>query len=124
MSNTARITANVNATIDELAVKLGQTFDITMSGTDWDAGTVSVTTSDVQLTVGSGLGTVGWLVLYNADSTNYIRFGKWNSGSGQTYHIRVPPLCAVVVFCDLAANDLSLKADTATCTVHFLALER
>ncbi len=124
MTATARITTSINADIDEIAYRLAKTFDVTLTGSDWDAGTISATTSDVQLTVGAGLGTVGWMILYNADATNFVNFGKWNSGSGQTYHVRIPPLGAVLLYSELAANDLSLKADTATCQVHYLILER
>lgn len=121
---TAKVQCSINTSIGTVPVQLAKAFNVTLTGEDYVSGSVSVTTSSAQLSVPSGLATVGWAIFYNEDSTNYVKVGKHNSGSGQTYHIRVPPETAILVFIDLAANDLSVIADTATCKLHYLIFER
>lgn len=120
---TARIVASINSTIGDLAVQLAKQFNVTLTGEDYASGTLSVTTTDAQLTVPSNLATVGWAIFYNEDATNYVKVGRYNGGTEQ-YQIRVPPQSAVLFFFDLAANDLAIVADTATCKVHYLIFER
>jgi hypothetical protein len=84
-----------------------------------DAGTVSVTTSEGNLSL-ANLTTNGFLILKNLDSTNFIDYGLDDSGTmkacgrllaGEVNFIRVKP-----------ATSVRLKADTATCKLRYWAL--
>ena len=121
---TARINTSVSVTLNSLAKQMAKQFNVTLTGEDYDEGTVTVTTSDAQLSLKSSLATVGWMMVVNTDATNYVNIGKHNSGSGQTYHVRVPADSAVLFYMELAANDISVKANTASCKIHFIAFER
>lgn len=120
---TATIQISISATINGQQVRQSKNFEVTLTGEDYDQGTISIATSDTQPSFKSSLATIGWVLLYNSDTTNYIQYGKYNSGS-PVYTDRVPPNSAVMWFCDLAANDISFKANTAACKLHFLAFER
>lgn len=113
----------MSATIDSIVKSMAKQFNITVTGEDYDEGTVVVATSDTQLVLKASLATAGWLIFYNADSTNYIEFGRYNSGS-PTYTGRIPPRSAVSYYNNLATNDISFKANTAACKLHFLVFER
>ncbi len=124
MALSLRGQVSLNTSVNNVAVAMAKTFTETTTGEDYDAGSVSVTTSAAQLSLKAALGTVGFMIVYNADDTNYIRIGDWNSGTPQVWFTRVPPQRAVLIYPDLAANDIAVIADTATCLMQFVAFER
>jgi len=84
------------------------------------APVVSVGTSEEDLSVGD-IGTLGWLVLHNLDTTNYVQWGPKSGGSmvaigrikaGEIAVLRLEP-----------GITLRWVANTAACKVKVLLLE-
>ena len=48
--------------------------NVTMTGTDFLLDTQEIGTSDESITEGE-IGTLGWVIIYNLDATNYVEVG-------------------------------------------------
>lgn len=83
------------------------------------SGIQSIGTSAENITVGD-VSTAGYLFLRNLDSTNFVEFGKDNTGFVNVGKLKPGEMCCFRV---AASTTVQLKADTAACDVMYLLLE-
>lgn len=89
----------------------------TVSGETAVHSSLSVGTSKENISKPTDMGTIGYVFLYNRDSTNFVEFGddadlpsiKLKAGEFGLYR--------------WGATDISAKADTAACIVEYALIE-
>jgi hypothetical protein len=88
---------------------------VTTTGDLEDSGVKSVTTGEV--TIVHGLTTPGLMLMWNTDTTNFVKWGMVTA----TYPFKLPANSVPsIVYLDSAETTIFLAADTATCEVRFL----
>lgn len=86
-------------------------------------GAVTVTTggTDIDLT---GLGTPGFCRLGNIDSTNFVEYGIWNGANFYPLGEIGPGECYTIKIARNFADNLRVRANTASCVVVIEAFEK
>lgn len=80
MADTLKITATLtytpgtNTAVNKPITEKPDSLSVTMTGTDFVIETQEIGTSDESITKGE-IGTLGWCLIYNLDSTNYVEIG-------------------------------------------------
>jgi len=110
------ITAQMSLTYNNTTLKksrpIQKTFNVNSVGNFSNEQTVTVTTSQISLSLGS-IVSLGWVVVENHDATNYITVG---CVTGQRPN-RVPPGAMIMFYAD--ANAIFAAANTASCLATF-----
>jgi len=95
-------------------------FNIT--GSDYAAAVIDVTTSGGAITLPATIGTPGYAFFFNHDATNYVEIGNHNSGT-PIYTARLKAGEGCMMRLTMAANAINLRANTATCRVEYMIFE-
>lgn len=85
---------------------------VTVSGNKRMSGVASIGTTEETLPLGD-IATVGWVVIRNLDSTNFITIGTTTGQLGMK--LKAGESCSFRA----SANNIYLKADTAACNVSY-----
>ena len=114
--------AGTNTTSGSLTYSAGGSstvyqLSVPVAGTNFVEGTISVTTSAIAIPLGS-IGTVGWMMIINLDPTNYVTVINGSSG---TALVKIKAGEFALFRCASAAP--YIQANTATCSVSYLAIE-
>jgi hypothetical protein len=96
--------------------------NFTVTGTDYAAAVIDVTTGGGAITLPATIGTPGYAFFYNHDATNYVEVGNHNGGT-PIYTARLKPGEGCLMRLTMAANAINLRANTATCRVEYVILE-
>ncbi len=95
---------------------------ISQTGTDFTTGTQSIGTSaEEAVSVSSDIGTQGWWVIENLDSTNFVEVGKVKvSADGDSLPIKILA-GEFAVF--RASSSIYAKADTSSVQIRYWCFE-
>ena len=96
--------------------------NFTITGTDFTAGVIDVTTSGGAIALPSNIGTPGYAFFYNHDATNYVEVGNHNGGS-PIYTAKLKAGEGALMRLTMAANAINIRANTATCRVEYMIFE-
>ena len=112
------IQATGTLTVSKNGVTASDTFaiNVTMSGDDYVAGTQVIGTSNETIAL-ADIGTIGWVLIKNLDSTNFVEIG--DDGTNYTVKLAAGEGCLF----RFSGSSINLKADTAACRVKYLVLE-
>jgi hypothetical protein len=94
------------------------TLSVTMTGTDFTTGTQQVGTSEEALDFVADIGTPGYLLIRNLDSTNFISF---DAETATNYTMKL--LAGEFALLRLGHTVLLAKADTAACQIQYWLFE-
>jgi len=118
MSDELKVSASIDCTLSSGAsIKKRKHATLDVTGDTLEYGTLSVGTSEEELTQLADLGTLGYLFLYNTDSSNYVEAGH-STGS---YCVKVR--AGGIALYEHNGATIYLKANTAACVVEFVLIE-
>ncbi len=122
MANEITIAASMRCSKGSFILPVhGGTFQVTQSGTGGGTpGKVTATTGGVDVSF-SGMTTPRWCYIKNLDSANFIQIGP-NSGGAFRPFLNLAAGKWIIIPLDDSVT-LHLKADTANCVAHVVALE-
>lgn len=122
MANEGTAAVQLNMSKSGVTASKQKSLNFTITGNDYTAATVDVTTSGGAITLPASIGTLGYAVFINHDSTNYVEIGNHNGGS-PIYTARLKAGEACMFRLTMAASAINLRANTATCRVEYFILE-
>ena len=93
-------------------------FDVTESVIA--SGIITVTTAAAQIDMENVVTPYAGF-FWNHDATNYIEIGDWN-GAAPIYTARLKAGMPAFIPLTLAATDIAVKANTASCSLQYLIL--
>jgi len=95
-------------------------FQIDVTGTDYTMATQNIGTSAEAVAQGD-VGTPGYILVHNLDSTNFVEFGYDDSGFKPT--VEVPATGWALFKVSTSAATLQAKADTAAVNIEYFLVE-
>lgn len=95
------------------------TTKVDWSGTHKHASTQDIGTSDEALSIGADLGTAGWAIFTNLDTTNYVEVGT-KPGAFVPF-LKILP--GETVMCRISNSALYARANTATVKLDYVIFE-
>jgi len=117
MANEVTVTATLTVDNGNVQMDKSITKSVTMTGNVVQNGVQEIGTSDEQLTVVADVGTYGYILLRNLDSTNYIEVGAITA----QYTAKLS--AGEIALFRPAANAIYAKANTAACDLEYWLVE-
>lgn len=113
------ITATATLSVEKSNLEMEKTISIlvTMTGNAYHHGVQTIGTSDEQVIISGDIGTYGYCLLRNLDSTNYIEIGA------VTLQYAIKLKAGEIALFRFAANGLFAKANTASCDLEVWLIE-
>ena len=98
-------------------VNRSESISVTVTGDAFSHDVQSVGTTEEELAQGAELGTPGYVLLYNLDSTNYVEVGSTTG----VYDIKLK--AGEIALYRHNSATLYAKANTAACLVEYVIIE-
>ena len=117
MANELTVTAKLSFSKGGAKVNRAFTIDVNITGDAFTHEVQSVGTTEEELPQGADLGTPGFILVKNLDSTNYVEVGH----STGVYAAKL--LAGEVCLFRLNSGTLYAKANTAACLVEYIIVE-
>ena len=123
MANELKGTTRMTFSKGGLKVSRGQTNQVDITGTDYDAGVQDIGTSNEVLVINSDMSTaVSWIYVKNLDATNFIEVGNQNGGA-PIYFVKLFPGKSAVLPVTVTKDNIACLANTAACRLEFVVVE-
>lgn len=121
MANELDISASMRFTKGQMDVPLSASGRLTITGTQYVKYNQVITqAAEVALELGTGIGTMGYMLVKNLDPTNYFEI-RW--GTGEEDVIKVPPKLFALFHVGSDMTAPYALADTADCEAEIFILE-
>lgn len=117
MANELRLSVSVSFEKGGASISKTKSPSLDVTGDLFAHGVQNIGIVEEELTLVSGMGTLGYVYLHNLDATNFITAGSVTAQLG----IKIKP-GEVAVFRTSGAG-IFIKADTAACDVEYIIIE-
>ena len=119
MANEVTVTATLTVDNGNIQMDKSITKSVTMTGNVVQNGVQEIGTSDEQVTIVADVGTYGYILVRNLDSSNYIELAT--TDSSPQYLVKLKAGEIALFRC--GANALYGKANTAACDLEYWLVE-
>lgn len=117
MSNEISVNASVSVSKNNASANRSVAKTLNMDGDVIAHGVQAIGTTEESITVNADIGTYGYVLLHNMDSTNYIEIGTVTSQLG----LKLKAGEIALFRCN--NNDVFAKANSAECKLEYLLIE-
>jgi len=122
MATELNVTVNADYTPDggqRIPIRPGQV-SIVPTGADFNYATQNIGTSAEAIAQGD-VGTPGWIIVHNMDSTNFVEIGYDDGGFKPTVQVKADEWAFFGI--STAAATIQAKADTAAVNIQYAIFE-